>query len=426
MKKVLINILWLLLIIQSSFGQYVKFAKAHGFILSHGAFITHIAIAGGGVVLKGIAKPKYPDSPIIFKNITFTEAKRLSTMNIQTQDLNISFSDSSWLMRDAAMLVKSEKSDSIFRDVNLFGKFTLNDYDSNYDYLYPPSEFFNVEMADSLVNTRSGQTLLLMDIMLTDSDNTRYYSTNQEAYREYNQTNDSLIEVVNEYNDSIDHLKYKPINDLYLKLKNFDYLSKTGKIDSNEIVSLNKIKQYSFYYLFSSKLGYQFSNYYDSIREYVVEIDSIFDIDYSDSENVKNNWSNYTYKNLWNDYTFNDEYTNYSFYCDKDSKQLKIEGEPHYTFLFHKYSYLDTIKVDEVKIDSFFTNYYFEHANLIKNLNYVVFNNATHFGEIAAFYRYLKSSFPKLWDQVYTHYSHVSKSKGDTPRFIGIYPTNEY
>lgn len=409
MKKLSAKIVLLLLIIQNSFGQFHKlFYNANGFILSQGASITHIAMAGGGVVLKGIAKPKNPDSLSVFTTITFDEANGISTMHIQTPGSNLSFSDSSWLMRDAAMLVKSEKVDEMYRDVNLLGHFTDKDLDKNYDILYPADKYYNVEMADSLRNTKSGETLLLLDIMLASNSNTKYYSNNIEAYYNYINSKDSLEHFINRYNDSV---RYKNINDTYFKLKNFDSLKNSGKLDSSEIIFINKVEEYSFYYLFKSRLGYAFSNYYDSVKYFITKIDSLFKVDYSNSINLMP---------LWNDYTYNDENTNYTFFTNYN-KQLKINGEPNYTFLQNPYLYLK----DDVKVDSIFTNYFTQHPTLIKNLNYSVVTNAEHFGKASAFYRYLKIENPKLWNQIYTHYLHIRKTKGQTPRFIGNNPSHD-
>lgn len=387
MKKLSLKIVFLLLIIQNSFGQFHKFYMAQGFILSHGASITHIAMAGGGVVLKGVAKPKYPDSVAVFTNVTIGEAKGLSTLNIQTQESNISFSDSSWLMRDAAILVKSEKENEMYRDVNLFGHFTSTDYKNGYN----EKSFYKVEMADSLRKTKSGQTLLYMDIILASDANTRYYSYNDDAYEDFIDSKYDLLETIKLFNDSVKDLRYKKIENMYFKLINFDSLLHSGKLNSSEITFLNKIKKYSF-----------------------EKIDSLFRSDYNNPIDLEPSW---------NDYTYNDENTNYTFYYTKYDKHINIEGKPNYTFLYHNYSDSND---NDLEIDSVFTNYYMQHPDLIKNLNYVVVSNAENFSKIAAFYRYLKYQYPKIWDQVYTHYSHKRKTIGDTPGFIGIDPSDNY
>jgi len=413
MKNLLLKIA-LVLFVQNSFGQFKPFYKAHGFTLSHGATITSIAKAGGGVVLRGVAKPKYQDSLPLFINLTFADTKGLSTIYMQPQGSSIFYSDSSWLMRDAAMLVKSEKENEIYRDVSLFGNFTSSDYKKGYDEW----SFYKVEMADSLRGTKSGQTLLYMDIILADDANTEYYSSNDKAYEKYEDSKMSLQNIINNYNDSIRNSRYKSINDIYFKLRNFDWLRQAGKLDHSEILLLNRIKLYSFYYLFKSELSYKFSSYQDTISNYDTEIDSLFNSVYSNDIDLKHGWS---------DYTYNDENTNYTFYYTENGKRLVISGEPNYTFLYKKidYDYVN-YEVNEREIDSLFTNYYMYHPDLIKNLNYIVVTNAQHFSKIAAFYRYLKKEYPKLWNQIYTHYSHMIKSKGATPGFIGRDPSDEY
>src|SRR5881398_2661069 len=107
MKKILLKIMLLLATVQSSFGQFRAFSHASGFVRSQGSVIRSIALAGGGVVLKGVAKPKYPGFSPMFTGVSFSETNKTSTMYIQTQEGNIHYSDSCWLMRDAAMLVHS-------------------------------------------------------------------------------------------------------------------------------------------------------------------------------------------------------------------------------------------------------------------------------------------------------------------------------
>lgn len=156
------------------------------------------------------------------------------------------------------MLVKSEK-DTMYRDVNLLGEFTDDDYNKGYDELYPSRKFYNIEMADSLRKTKSGQTLIYMDIILAGISNTKYYSNNNEAFEKYLASKDSLLMMVNEYNDSIEDLRYKSVNDTYLKLINFDSLKKSGKLKTREIAFFDKIRHYSLYYLFKNKSLYEFS-----------------------------------------------------------------------------------------------------------------------------------------------------------------------
>jgi hypothetical protein len=301
----------------------------------------------------------------LFTGVSFNEGSKLSTIFIQTNELNMRYSDSSWLMRDAAMLVKSEKTNEMYRDVNLFGQFTLADYRRGLYGKYPPENYFNVEMTDSLRRTESGQTLLYMDIILTSPANTQYYSSNRQAYDKYEVSVNSLHDTIISYNDSIQASREK----INLSLDRLDSLKASRKLDSVEV------------------------------KKYSEELDSL---------------SHLHYKNTWNDYTYNDENSNYTFYYSKDDRCLHIDGEPNYTFLYH-HPYLDSLEVN-----STYTDYYTHNFNLIKNLNPIVVTNAEHFAKISAFYRYLKGTYPHIWNRVYTHYSHTRKKGGKTPRFIYI------
>lgn len=376
MKKILLQIMVLLLIVQSTFSQFRAFSSAAGFAYSHGAAITHVAhfsLAGGGVVLKGVARPKDKAYIPEFTAISFTGVNGLSTMHIQARGLSLSYSDKSWLMRDAAMLVRSEGAD-IYRDVNLLGEYTDDEIYNGSAKEHPRGEYFNVEMTPSLVGTQGGQTLLYMDIMLAGTDNTYYYSHNRLAAEIYQDSMDSLRNSVihSPYNDSIDGAN----RNLYDKLKQLDSLRNTRALDSLEKVSARHI------------------------------LDSLRSLPYKDS---------------WGDYTYNDENADYRFYYTQNDKRLHVDGTPSYTFLIHKH----TLFSDSMTIDSVCTNYFVQNPDLIKNLNYSVVNDAEHFSKVAAFYRYLKSDYPRLWNQVYVHYLHTVKKTGKTPRFIKITPPDD-
>jgi hypothetical protein len=364
MKRIVLKIMILLLTVQGALGQFKAFVGAVGFAHSRGAMISHIAIAGGGVVLKGVARPKYADSAALFTRVSFNEGPKLSTIYIQTNESNLHYSDSSWLMRDAAMLVKSEKTNEMYRDVNLFGEFNTADYKKGLHAKYPPQKYFNVEMTDSLRRTESGQTLLYMDIILTSPANTRYYSNDRQAYDKYEASADSLSNILKPYNDSIQSEREK----INLSLDRLDSLKGSRALDSVEV------------------------------EKYSEEMDSLSKLNYKS----------------WNDYTYNDENSDYTFYYTKNDGRLHIDGVPNYTFLYHL-PYLDSIEVNTT-----YTAYYTQNFNIIKNLNYVVVTNAEHLAKIAAFYRYLKANYPLLWNRVYTHYAHTRKKSGRTPRFIYI------
>jgi len=404
MKKLFLKLVVMLVATQNLIGQFHSFYKAStGFAISPSAAIinmVHYGSSGGGVLLKGVARPKNQDSAVVFTNITFVESNGISTMYIQTPDSKISFSDSTWTMRDAAMLVKSETQEEMYRDVNLHGSFSDDEYRRGLDQKFPTNKYYNVEMTDSLIRTRSGNVLLLIDLMITNNRNTSYYSNDKEACEKFFAAKKSLFDSVSRYNDSVNELKYIPAKNAYLKLIKFDSLKHSGKLDSNEIFYLDKLTRYSIDYLFKNKLYGHFTCHYDSVGEKIV--DSLFDFDhYSTSINMMN---------FWNDYTYNDEGTDYVFFFTND-KRLSILGEPHYTFLYNN-------GFDEPEVNAVYTNYFLAHPDLIRNLNIRVMDIAERFGKIASFDRYLKINYPKLWSQVYAHYLHIKKSTGETPRFV--------
>jgi hypothetical protein len=306
-----------LVLITACQTSYSQFKEVHGG-LAHTmqARISTIGFmrAGGGVILKGKAKHSNADSAIFFKDVSLIESSdSTSTITIGTSRGQFSFSNLSWLMRDASSLVKFENDSRFYKEVDLLD--TTNQETLEELLHYPKSQYFYVQVNEPLLKTKSGERLLLVDLLLTDP---AYYSDPSAIpchYGKYRLASDSL-----------------------------------------------KLRMYR-----------------DDFRT----------ID---------------------DWTYNDESTNYRFECQSASHSLAIEGKPHFTFLSEG--------IDSIEVNTVYTNYFDNHSDIISNLNPSLFKDAETFGQIAAFFRYLKTSYPVLWNRVTDYYSHVASVPGSTPRII--------
>jgi len=336
------------------------------------------ATAGGGVILKGIAKPYKNDDKIIFNDVKIVELSDTnSRLNFITTKCNVEFSNTSGLIRDAVMFVDFEKRrDSITRDVTLLGEPTDSDLLD-----YSPYEYFYIEMTKPLIGTKSGEQLLLVDILMTD---TKFYSDS------------TFVGNTEIYERKIDSL-YK--ESLGLSYNNFIYnRNLSTPLDSIRVAEFHKIANKTLSLIYTRDV---YENYLN-LGEFEEYIESIRELHYP------TNW------------TYNDEKIDYIFKCDCNKNKLIFDGEPIFTFLFDYNEYLtNPYSIKPVTYeDPVFSNYFGENKSVITNLRKETFEYAKQFAQTAAFFRYIKQQNPKLWNKIVLYYSKTPITEGNTPRII--------
>lgn len=128
-----------------------------------------ISLAGGGVVLRGITKCDAAQSDLCeFDNVTIVqrqESRDSVMLEASYKSCVVRHKIPTWIARSAADLVDSETA-VVYRNVNLLGKPTKEEIqrfgqDATRSYWF-------IEVSEPLVQTKVGETLLLIDLLLTD------------------------------------------------------------------------------------------------------------------------------------------------------------------------------------------------------------------------------------------------------------------
>jgi len=146
----------------SALAQFNGVPYGSGVALSTSSSVISgsFAIAGGGVILRGIAQ--------CTGNCDITDAHIENSpdtayITIDNNKCNAKYKAPSWIVKDAIALVKSESSE-VYRNVNLLGDPVKG------EEKYSSYEYWHVEVSDALIKTKSGELLLAIDLMLTDPD----------------------------------------------------------------------------------------------------------------------------------------------------------------------------------------------------------------------------------------------------------------
>jgi hypothetical protein len=360
MKKVFTLTLILVNLCQIANSQFK--AVSGGFAYNATAIIsaTGYAEAGGGVILKGESKAILEDSHLIFQNVSITDdTTGFSNIEFKTSKCNVYLSSYTWLMRDAVMFVNGETKNEMHRDVNLLDTPSAKEVDTA--FLYPTNEYFYIELNKDLIGTKSGEMLLLLDLLQTDVE---FYSDTTASYSN-----------ILSYKTEFDTLLKKSLEDSHLKCLKYDSIRKTGTLTSLDSFRIPILQKLAVEYL------------YNKIA--VTDVDYWFDLLLTTS-----NW------------TYNDEKTNYTFSCSCDNHQLVLRGNPQFTYLTSGF------------INTLFTNYLGKHPYIISNLKKETFSNTNKFAQVASFFRYLKNNNNPLWSQIVYHYKTIPKTPGNTPRII--------
>ena len=352
-NKPLILLFAFLSCIQCSFSQFKKALGGNSFESKAIIEFSGYSESGGGVILKGKSRPGKKDSAVVFLGAGFENLADSNTRLIfKTSSGDMTYSNRSGLIKDAIAFVKEEKVWT--RDVNLLGRPSPSDLVDSLDY--PDSGYFYVEMNKQLIGHKTGEQLLLADILLTDPD---FYA--DESAKESG--------LDDRYTQLVDSLQTESMFDFYETyiVRQFDALN-TSKMNGQDSLKYFYIRVY-------------LDSYYEKLaRE----------------------------SRMWDvlDWTYNDEFSDYRFAADPASHSLWLYGEPQFTFLSFGKKYV------------LVTNYFLDHKSIIKGLNPHVFKYVDDFARLSAFFRYLRDNNPDTWAAVVGFAPKIPFENGNTPRII--------
>ncbi|WP_207061634.1 hypothetical protein [Motiliproteus sp. SC1-56] len=135
-----------------------------------------ISTAGGGVILRSIASCDSTGSDRCkIESANLLPGKNSSTIQIVFgkrgfffgEKCSGSYTADTWLIKGAIDLVASE-SEQVFRNINLLGKPTTKDIKLLYKNRVSPRSVWFIEVSPALAKTKAGETLLTLDLLLTD------------------------------------------------------------------------------------------------------------------------------------------------------------------------------------------------------------------------------------------------------------------
>lgn len=358
MYKLTIFLVTLVTFVNTSFSQFKGMVAEAGFAYKASAAISipNFRFTGGGVVLKGTASPSYRDTYIDFTNISFYKGNTITTATLTTQDCKVMFTSKTWIMKDAINLINGEDPNNLYRDVNLLGSPNMHE-----DTLkYPRTDYWYVEIHEPLIATKTGETLLLIDVLQTDLN---FYADKDKstAIRTYQEARERILE--QNVEETFKLLEY--INSVDL-----------DNVDENMVSEADKMKLWALWALLPEDA---------TDDDFLKTIYEIHDA---------SNW------------TYNDELTKYLFHCDCDNKTLRISGRPTFTFL--------TLGYENERLTDYFT----ENYHIIENLKSRTFKDAVEFARVSSFFRYLKESEYELWLSLERYFATVPKEQGKTPRIF--------
>jgi hypothetical protein len=174
----LIRVLFALLLsvsAQAASFKYVPFESGLAFKPS-GVIGGSISTAGGGVILRDVAVCNSSNSDVcsfrsvdvFFKQDTGTVQVTFGGNSVATYNADI------WVIKSAIDLVAGETKD-VFRNINLLGRPTIKEFERLRRHNISPYSVWYVEVSPALAKTKAGETLLTLDLLLTDL---QQYATN--------------------------------------------------------------------------------------------------------------------------------------------------------------------------------------------------------------------------------------------------------
>lgn len=157
-------------------AQFTHVVRRSGLALTTASYAIHgsFALAGGGVVLRSEARPDKKCVACEITDVTVTtNTDQMAFLTVLNGSSRAVYSAPAWLVRDAAVLVNSETK-AIYRNVNLLGKPTAAEIaDGN-----AGGDYWHVELSDALNGTKSGETLLVVDLIQTKPEFYSRYDLN--------------------------------------------------------------------------------------------------------------------------------------------------------------------------------------------------------------------------------------------------------
>ena len=128
-----------------------------------------ISRAGGGVVLRDVAACKLsPQTLCDSIAMTLVAGPTKSALQIAGRSCRATYSVENWAVKAAIDLVESESS-LVYRNVTLLGKPTDSEVQRLSAHGISRSAVYFVEVSPALANTKAGETLLMLDLLLTDA-----------------------------------------------------------------------------------------------------------------------------------------------------------------------------------------------------------------------------------------------------------------
>lgn len=163
--------------------------------------------AGGGVILRGVAScaDDKTTCEILSAGISSNGGGR-SQLRVVTSRCEARYSAPGWMLKDAVKLVAGE-TDTIYRNVNLLGK-PGEEEESVLTSMF----FFHVEVSPELIETRTGETLLVVDAMLTNPSRYANFRVGLPTVKNPNDVMESETAGVKSFNAAYEKFKAEIVN----------------------------------------------------------------------------------------------------------------------------------------------------------------------------------------------------------------------
>lgn len=426
-------------------------------------------LAGGGVVLRGEAKPDTNSADINIADATVsTNVSQVAILTITGDDGKKALrSAPMWLVRDAAALVNSETR-HVYRAINLQGQPTPQEKEA-----YSQGRYWFVEVADALIGTKSGEMLLVVDLVQTDPafysnyDLKYYRSGNEPPSDAQSQTRSSSRRAALEkYRERRIHLgtggnwTWSDADANYtfrldgqnekLSIRgrpNFTFLEIDEDNPTNALIEaksaaeviLEKTRESSFELSTAlQRYGHLAGNgaaASSALEEAISNLNGFTNLLGSSLKHLRSATNGlqhsstqsaledllseeFLYSRLRRNMTNNASLDVQARTLIIGTSNLLKSATAQFNSITNRFPQLAGGTSAIWKENEISTEYFSAYPKYIDNLNPEVFSNSVEFGRVAAFFRYLKSHKPAAWSKVYSATTQFPPSVGRTPRLI--------